>query len=396
MKVHDVIRMAFQNIVRLKFKSILSIVSVAIGVAAVYMILSLSTFGEQTVKQELDRLGIDGLTLYKQSNTGVKIDLHYADTLKETFPFVEETMPLVAIYGNIAVKGEESKALLFGAGDQLEDVMGLTLLHGRLFLKQDITHSRNVAVIDRELANATYKRDNVVGKKIRITIGNYVNEFEIIGIVEKQASLLDGISGGRFPEIIYIPFTTANDMNHTENADQIAIRCIESMDTAEAAAMITEEFNKNEEEPIYFVENINGYIRQIKKLVTMLSVLLTVIAGISLFVAGIGVMNRMLSSVVERNKEIGIWIALGAKEKDIFRILLTESILICMIGGCTGGLVGYGLINMMQLFLPFDHIGELKLLLLPLLFAFCIGIGFGVIPSKKAAKMHPVDLLREN
>ena len=397
MRRRDIAGMALQNTIRLKSKSVLTILSIAIGVAAVYMILSICSSGQKLVKTEIERLGIDGLSLYAEINgtAGGKLDISFVDSLKEQFDFIEETMPLVTSYGSLSIKGTRIDSIFLGADENLPEMMGVTLLHGRLFGTQDIRRSRHVAVIDKSLAKSVYQRENIVGKTIHVAIGDHSVDFEIIGIIEPQTTMLDGLSGGRLPEFIYIPYTTANAMNHTNKADQIAIRCYADVDTQTAADTILSVLNRNSKDQVYAIENINGYIGQIEHLIGLISVLLTVIAGISLFVAGIGVMSRMLSSVIERKKEIGIWLALGAQEKDVFQILLTESVFLCMIGGVIGGSVGLMLVELFKQMIGLSHRIELHLLIVPIAIAFLIGILFGTLPSRKAAKLHPSDLLRE-
>ena len=397
MRSIDRIIIATINILRTRVKTILTVLSIAVGISAIYVILSLSVTGDKMVQEEITKLGIDGLSLYAQGKTEEerKIQVEYGEELKNKFQFIQETMPLVTLYGNYTLKSVEQSAFILGVSEKLPDVMGVTPVFGRLFSESDIANGRNVAIIDRTVAKEIYKRENIVGKEIYIGIGGKLTAFEIIGIIEPQKNLLDGFTGGRIPDILYIPYTTANTLNHTSHADQIAIRCTEETDTAQAAAIIETQLNKQTHSQQYAVENINGYIGQVKGITSLVTFVLSAIAGISLIVAGIGVMNIMLASVNERKKEIGIWIALGARQKDVFWMLLTEAIILCLIGGLIGGSFGFAVVKLLKWLTGISYGSDLLLLLIPLVFSFSIGIFSGIIPSCKAAKLCPVELLRE-
>jgi len=393
MKYKDILRFSFQNIRRNKIKSFLTILSISIGVCSVFVIISTASTGKHYINKEIDSMGISGLSLYAKENG--KVTLLYSDRLKKEFSFIKETMPLVISFGSSSARGSKEDAIFLGVGDSLSDVIGINLLYGKLFSGPDIQQKRNVAVIDNKYAQQLYKRENIVGKKIQIVIGNSCEEFEIIGIVDSQTTMLENLSSDRFPLIVYVPYTTANEMNQTKDADQIAIRCYDGVDTSEAASIIENKLNRIFREKSIAVENINGYISEIKKLVDLISSFLIIIAGISMLVAGIGVMNRMLSSVVERKKEIGIWIALGAKEKDIFRILMVESLLMCFLGGTIGSAVGLIIFSGVKIGFQITESTNYFLLLYPIITSVILGFTFGVFPSKNAAKIQPAELLRE-
>ncbi len=394
MRNRDVISISIRNIFRLKLKSALTVLSIGIGVAAVYTILSLCSMGEVYIDGEIDRLGIDGLTLYNKGSIDRKIDLSVGEFLENEYDFIDSTMPLVATYSSFKIKGESRNALLLGVDHNLPQIMGINLLHGRSFSNNDITHSQQVAIIDKKLAQSVYKRDNIVGKKIRLTLGNFQRDFEIIGVIESQKNMLDGISGGKIPELIYVPYTSLGT-NQLDKVDQIAIKCSENTDVAVAASIINDKMNSRIGDE-YAVENINGYISQVKGLISTVSILLSSIAAISLIVAGIGVMNRMLSSVVERKNEIGIWIALGAKKKDIFKIMLCESIFLCIIGGLVGGAVGLTFVGIIQVASIGKFSIDFAVFAFPIGFSMLIGIIFGIIPSKQASNLSPVELLKNS
>jgi len=397
MRISDMILLSFQNVARLKTKSLLTVFSVAIGVTAVYMILSLCSIGEMVVQEEIDRLGIDGLSLYTEINgaSGSKIEPKYADIVKNQFLFVEDAMPLVTVYGTFSLNHNAADAVYMGVNEDVSNVLGVKIKYGRTFYRNEIKTGKKVALIDSDLARTAYQRENIIGKTIFVTIGGKRSQFEIIGIFEPQTTMLDGISGGKIPDFIYIPYTTANQLNNTSDADQIAIRCSAEIDTTQAVEQIVNELNQGRKTMTFAVENINGYISRLKRLIGMVSMLLTTIGSISLIVAGFGVMNRMLSSVTERKKEIGIWIAVGAKKKDIFTVFLCEAIFLCLFGSTIGAIFGFTLTAGLIYALGTTMVCNFKLLLIPLFATFVIGILFGVMPSNAAAKMHPAELLRD-
>ncbi len=394
MRYRDVLGISIRNIIRLRLKSVLTILSIGIGVASVYTILSLCSMGEVYINQEIDRIGIDGLSLYNKSGSDGKVDITFTKRLEEEFDFIESTMPLVTMYSKFTIKGEKHDTFLLGADNKLTEIIGINMLYGRSFTSNDVLHGRYVAIVDKNLAKAVYKRENIVGKKLRLTLGNFVREFEIIGVIESQKAMLDSISGGNIPELVYVPYTTLGTNNQLDKVDQIAIKCSKGIDTSTAASIIENKMNNQKTNNEYAVENVNGYISQVKNIISIISVLLSAIAGISLLVAGLGVMNRMLSSVVERRNEIGIWIALGAKKRDIFLIMLSESCFLCLIGGLCGGIIGLSVVGIIQIIISGRLLLNFSILVFPIAFSMLIGIVFGLIPSKQASNLSPVELLK--
>lgn len=397
MFIGDIFRIGAKNLRTNRMRTWLTVMSIAIGVASVVLIVSMSDSGQQAVSDELDKLGIHGMTLYSKNAETMPLTVEDVEKIKEKIPEISDALPLVVEYGSYRIKNTNGDTVIWGIDDGISNVMTLDLLFGRLPNETDVRFKKNVAVVDSELAKKVYKRENIVGKNIVLTIENESEKFEIIGIISSQKDGINQISGGMIPDFMYIPYTTANRMTATYDIDQIAINCMSELPAEQVGKKAVEVLNReNNTKDGYSTENLTGHVNSLKSIVGLIGLLLSAIAAISLCVSGLGIMNTTLSSAGERKKEIGICMAIGARKRDIAMCFLAESALISAIGGAIGGVSGLGISVLIIKLLNMKFSFSIKNLLLVEAVAIFCGIVFAVLPAISASKLDPITALRDD
>lgn len=397
MFIGDIFRIGAKNLRTNRMRTWLTAMSIAIGVASVVLIVSMSDSGKQAVSDELEKLGIHGMTLYSKNAETIPLTVDDVKKIKEKVPEISDALPLVFEYGSYRMKNTNGDTVIWGIDDGIGNVMTLELLFGRLPNKTDVRYKKNVAVVDGELAEKVYKRKNIVGKNIVLTIGNESEKFEIIGIVSSQKDGLNQLSGGMIPDFMYIPYTTVNQMTASNNIDQIAINCMSQLPAEKIGEKAVNVLNReNNTKDGYSTENLTAHVNSLKSIVGLIGLLLSAIAAISLCVSGLGIMNTTLSSAKERKKEIGICMAIGAKRRDVTMCFLAESALVSAIGGAIGAVSGLGISVLILKLLNMNFGFSIKnLLIIEAVSIFC-GIIFAVLPAISASKLDPISALRDD
>ncbi len=397
MFIGDIFIIGAKNLRTNRMRTWLTAMSIAIGVASVVLIVSMSDSGQQAISDELDKLGIHGMTLYSKNVETMPLTIEDVQKIKEKIPEISDVLPLVVEYGSYRIKNTNGDTVIWGIDDGISNVMTLDLLFGRLPNETDVRFKKNVAVVDSELAKKVYMRENIVGKNIVLTIGTQSEKFEIIGIISSQKDGINQISGGMIPDFMYIPYTTANQMTATYDIDQIAINCMSELPSEKIGQKAVELLNReNNTKDGYSTENLTGHVNSLKSIVSLIGLLLSAIAAISLCVSGLGIMNTTLSSAGERKKEIGICMAIGARRRDITMCFLAESALISAIGGVIGGISGLGISVLILNLLNMKFSFSIKNLIIVEAVAIFCGIIFAVLPAISASKLDPITALRED
>ena len=392
MKIRDVLSFSFEAIIRGKLRIVLTVVSISIGVCSVLLISTLSTNGISAVNNELDKIGFESIAVFGSSETS-KLYTDDIDKIKEATG-INDVSPMVIVYGNCRLKKQFNHVLFFGIDSNVVSVLNLTVLHGRLPNQREIRSNSNCAVVDSSFALKHYKRENIVGKKLIAQVEGVNREFEIIGIVRPQKDIINQMVGGAIPEFVYLPYTTLNQMRGKEDLTQIALKSTQTIQLEQIKAKINKTLYKNRQGS-YEVKNIAGYVDGFRSVTVLIGLFISAIAAISLCVAGLGIMNSMLSSVNERKREIGICMAIGATRGDIVRCFLTEGIMTTSLGCFLGFIFSWLAVFLCKIILRIEFTFDLKLILcVGLLSIICGGI-CSIIPAIKASKQNPLQSLRD-
>ena len=386
---------SLRNLGRKRFRSFLTIASIAIGVASVVLIGSIGEIGKQTISDELNSLGLGSLTVSAdQKFTRQKMDQRDLELIRN-LPTVKSATPVVVDFSSIRMRGLVANAMLWGVDCEGDQLISLKPQHGRLLNEADIAGASDVCVIDANVAQMFYKRDNIVGKYLDAMIGGSYVRLEIVGVAASGGNILQTMVGDVIPSFAYVPYTTIQRYTGDQAFEQIAVTLHDDSNSDAVAEQLAASVNRLHNINRGFkAENISKQKDTLNNLLGIVTIVLSSIAAVSLVVAGLGIMTVMTVSVNERTREIGIKKSLGATRGTILLEFLIEAFTISLIGSMVG--VGAGLFvvwfGCMLLHIPVSV--DPRLIAISIILTVGIGMIFGVYPATVAARMRPVDALR--
>ena len=376
-----------------KGRTFLTLCGIAVGVASVIVINSISECGRNALTSEIDGLGIGGITvsLKKQSARLCESELNVIKSLS----YVENAMPVMFEATDAYIRDRKSSIYLWGIDRTAKDVISLELLKGRFINSGDISSNARKCMIDRTLAQSYYGTENVVGKKILINSGSSGAEYEIVGVIKTGSGILQSVMGSYIPNFVYVPYTVMQNNIGTANFSQIAVKIKKSYDEETAGKNIIKMMERNANiQGAYSFTNMAQQKENITNIVNIFSAVLTAVGIISLFVAGLSIMNVMLSAVTERTREIGIKKALGATRGVIVKEFLLEAVILTVIGALTGILIGIIISLAGVSALGLTPAFQIDRMIEILIFSVGVGAIFGIYPACKASNLKPVEALR--
>ena len=389
----DMLVNSIKTLFRAKTRTMLTLFGVAVGVASVIIINNISQCGSTALSDEIDELGMGGLSVMLKNNAAPlsESELKIIDDLS----YVDYAMPLMFESTDAYIHEEKSQIYLWGIDRSAKDVINLQLLKGRFFNAGDVSTFAKNCLIDQKLALTRYGTDNVVGKKITLNSGGAGSEYQIIGVVKTGSGILENMMGDYIPTFTYVPYTTMQSSLNTKNFSQIAVRIQDHYDNEAAGEKIIRTLERNTDcIGAYMITNLSKQKENINNIIGIFTLVLTCVGIVSLFVAGLSIMNVMLVSVTERTREIGIKKALGASKGVIVLEFLLEASAITLSGAIAGivfgtvvSLVGAGLLGL-------TLTPSIGIMMTAVLFSLAVGTLLGVYPALKAARLRPVDALR--
>ena len=386
-------------------RSVLTMLGVIIGVGAVIGLVSIGNGVQQSVTADFEALGSNLLTIFTDNdNSGgyPSLTLGDADALADPFnaPSIAEVAASISRQATVTYGNGEYQSRIIGGTANYLVVNNLTeFAAGDGLYQPDVDTAARVAVIGSEVASELFGEEFPVGQEIKIGDITY----EVVGVLEEQG---DQGPFGNNDEAVFIPITTAQQRLGVERTR----RGEKAVDTITAAAVTDEAVDQAMEEltevlrtrhNILFADEDDFRILSnatildtIGNVLGLLTVFLGAIAGISLVVGGIGIMNIMLVSVTERTREIGIRKAIGALKRDILVQFLLESIVISLVGGAIGIGLGYGLAWLGERFGEIPTFVTPQSIMLATGISITIGVVFGIFPAWRAASLRPIEALR--
>jgi putative ABC transport system permease protein len=366
---------------------------VIIGVAAVIALVALGQGATDMVTAQIEQLGSNVVMVYPRSSTRLYLD--DVAQLAARVPTLEVAIGSVSSNQVTAKWGNQTYATaLEGTEPGYEAVRDHHVAGGRFLIADDVTNRRKVAVIGATVLDELFAGLDPLGEQILIN----GNSFTVIGVMESRGQ---GMLGNP-DDTIYVPVTSAQRLLGTNRIGSITAKIRDGAEPAAVAAQITAIYQRKfptvvnadgEQNDAVAVISQEQILSTVSGVTTILTTMLAGIAGVSLLVGGIGIMNIMLVSVTERTREIGIRKAIGARRREILLQFIVESVILSLLGGTTGILLGIGLGSLGRLFgLPASF--SPGAMLLAFLFAASVGLIFGVYPAMRAANLDPIEALR--
>ncbi len=388
MNLLQALRMGMSGIAGNKTRSFLTMLGIIIGVAAVIVLVSLATGTTQSITDSISSMGSNLLTVnvFGRGDTG-SLTSDEMNEWKER-EGISRLAPVVSGSDTVKAGTETISASLIGSNDDYLQMNDMNLTSGRTIADMDIEGRTQVAIIGSEIAEELFGDDDPLGQNIKISGSN----FKIIGVLESSGSTLSGSQDTR----IVLPYTTAQRLFRNGRISQVSIEVAASEQVEEVKDYLdTFLLDKYGDEDYYNIFDQSELLETLQETTAMMAVLVGGIAGISLLVGGIGIMNIMLVSVTERTREIGIRKSIGAKKKHILSQFLVESVVLSCFGGLIGVLFGIGGTKLAgALSESLNGTVSLPVVLVAFGFSAAIGIVFGVYPANKAANLNPIDALR--
>ena len=396
MNLFQSFQMAISNIVARKVRSLLTMLGIIIGVVAVIVIIGLGNGMESYMVDSFKSLGTDLLTVNitgRGSERDISVDELY-DLVVENPDYFSAMSPTVNVSGAVKIGSESlTRTATTGVGEDYMRMKKFSLTEGRFINYMDIVNRHRIAVIGSYI-NDTWFDGYAIGESLRINGQLY----EIVGVLAQEA---DEVDEGNQDDAVYIPYSVAAKLTPSGRIFSYNFAMLTEDNVTESKAIIDEAlYNVFGDEDAYIIISMSELLGIMSNMVNIMITILAAIAGISLVVGGIGIMNIMLVSVSERTREIGIRKALGAKKRHIMQQFVIEAATTSAIGGLIGIALGYGLSNIASriIYIALDTEIAVNASLNAAFGAFAIsagiGILFGYLPARKAAQLNPIDALR--
>lgn len=381
-------KMAFSSIASNKLRSFLTMLGIIIGVMSVVVLISIVNGTTSSVTSQIEDMGSNLLTVNVRDTRYGSISMSDLAEIEDEYDTIAYTAPVLTSTQTAKAGTNTYSATITGTTPSMQSIKETELASGRYLKTPDIESSTAVAVIGYTVADELFSRQDMVGEKVKI--GG--RTFKIIGVFTEsgETSLLSCDTS------IVIPYTTAQHLFLQTGVTTFyaSAASADEADTAEEnlnAAMLKRMRN---DEDTFSVSNQSAILETMESVTESMSLMLGGIAGISLLVGGIGIMNIMLVSVAERTREIGIRKAIGASRKRILLQFLIEALVVSVLGGVIGLLLSVGLLELIQYAADIAYTLSGNVVLLALGFSLLVGVVFGIYPANKASGLKPIDALR--
>jgi putative ABC transport system permease protein len=404
--LYSATKVAYRSLRANKMRSVLTMLGMIIGVAAVIAMVAVGQGANERIAAQIASIGSNLLLILPGSTTsgGLRTGFGSVPTLtmgdakaigkelsavRYESPTIRSSAPVV--YGN-----QNWSTIIQGVTPEYFNVRDWGVAAGRIFSSEDVDASAKVALLGETVVENLFGGENPVGKIIRIK----KVPFTVLGVMEEKGQSPQGTDQD---DVVFVPITTAQKKlfgtTHVGTVGVILVQAVDADSIGLAQQQVTDLLRQRHrigrgQDDDFSIRNLSEMLAVAEASTRIMSLLLGAIASVSLLVGGIGIMNIMLVSVTERTREIGIRMAVGARERDILLQFLIEAVVLAVTGGSIGILVGVGGSALISRFAGWSTIVDFGAVLLAFGFSAAIGIFFGFYPARKASRLDPIEALR--
>lgn len=396
MSLLEALRGALFSLRTNKLRTGLTMLGIIIGIAAVIAVVTIGLGGKAAIMQEMEKNGINLFVLYTksagQTDQAVENSLTIQDgeSLSRALPQVKTLLPTSVEYTELEVNQKRSSAMIAGTTPEFADLRRREIAKGRFFSEEEFSADRRVVVIDQTLSETLFGAGNPLGQQV--IIQNV--PCRVIGVLAKDKSAFAQFDVGPKNAYAYIPWGSWSDIFQSTQVDQLEGATYQETDLEGAISSAKRLLNvRHGTTNQYEVFNVQQLVQSASQITRILTIFIVMVAGISLLVGGIGIMNIMLVSVTERTREIGLRKAVGAKERDILTQFLLEAVVLSLLGGIVGIALGVGSAQLVAYLLQWPPLLSGWAILFAVTFSIGVGLFFGFYPALKAAKLEPITAL---
>ena len=376
---------------------------IIIGISSVILIVSIGNGSQAAIEEEFESFSAGSLTVSMTTSTDIEtrdmLTMDDYEILKdiEGVSYVSPNYSGSNTYIKLLDPKETKSASVSGVTYDLQYIDNPNILYGRYISKNDVDMKTNVAVINDTTALKVFGKvsEDVIGEQISLKTWKGTSKFSVIGIVENTNASTETAYSDEYPETVLIPISTAMKLYGVDYVLGFKV-LTEDTDNLDYMKMIItsvlEKEHNNQDK--YYIQDSAEMVESINSILSYVTLFISFVAGISLLVGGIGVMNIMMVTVTERTREIGIRKSIGAKNKDIRIQFIAEAVILTGTGGLLGLFFGYIGAVIVGNIVDIEPVMSITSIIVAVGISMAIGIMFGVTPANKAAKLDPIEALR--
>jgi len=390
---------ALQNFRHNKMRTLLSLLGIMIGVCSVVITMNLSRSLEASVALVFKDFSSSIVAVWPSSwrNSAITFNDRYADMLKKKIPQIKRVFWFDSFKASVR-RGRLNAGTkeCFGVEYGYMEAQKWHLEYGTGFTASDFMSGAQKVIIGEDIAKGLFPEGSAVGKTLTLSVDNgntapLLFTCTVIGVLKTKQTTI-----GQMQRFVLIPYSFIRLQFGRKEADSVDVELYDTVLDIEAVeeaikAASDEYANSKNAVRIWSAQSMQ---KQVQSSLAMIAAVLSGIAGLSLLIGGVGIMNIMLVSVTERTKEIGIRKSLGARRRDILTQFMVESAILSLSGGLIGIVLGYGISSLAGMFLPLNLRLNPMAVMIAVMFSLVVGVFFGLYPASKASKLDPIDALR--